>query len=185
MRILKPNLSATPEAINNKNQTVGTVRFSNAYSSGSNAVVLRPHHQPIRLGDLRDIPGRPDSGGSDINEIGTVLLTAVGDGNIGQVALWTAREGLRSIGLPGRPYAINNRNEVVASSGSAAGDIGFFWRDDVGLVRLLDALVSGSPMFDTIAGFDINDSGMISGTATRNAGAIRVAVVLTPVTPAK
>ncbi len=185
MQVMKPHLSGSAAAINNKNQIVGTISFGNPYSSGYNAVVLRPHHEPIRLGDLRDIPGRPGSHGYDLNEIGTVLLSAASERSTGEIAIWTARDGLRGIGLQGQPYAINNHNEVVCSDRSAGGNKGVYWSEEVGAVLLQDSLVPGSPVFDTIEGYDINDSGAIAGLALRVAGAVRVGVILTPVTPAR
>ncbi len=181
MQVLKPNLSGSAAAINNKNQIVGTISFGNPYSSGYNAVVLRSHHEPIRIGDLRDIPGRPDSRGADLNEIGTVLLNAASEQSTGEIAIWTARDGLRGIGLQGQAYAINNHDEVICSNGSGGGNRGALWREDVGVVFLQDALVPGSPVFDVVEGYDINDSGAIVGNAIRDAGAVRKGVILTPV----
>lgn len=117
------------------------------------------------------LPGATRSGAEDINDLGRI----VGGSGIGlsdsRAFVWDVTSGM--VEMPGgfditpeRAYAINNAGQIVGSALTPGGRKAFLWDEEDGMV-----ILPNLPDLPTYAiAYDINEHGVVVGTAAREIG---------------
>jgi len=145
-----------------------TVGYKYRYGlAGSAAILIDPN---VKVNDLSDVVYLPTNGGraTDINDSRVIVGTAGNntaytlDYDTGDLTVLPVLEG----GLRSSANDINEYNQAVGSSESAAGNHAVLWNENGGIVDL-NAMVSTVGWVLTSA-TAINDNGDITGTGTLN-----------------
>jgi probable HAF family extracellular repeat protein len=179
---------STGNAVNDRGQIVGISGIcSNAVGGFSaRAAVMWDDGEPIDLGNLGAQAWNTPIG---INDEGTVVGFANAAGTPGNTFnerpfIWTERGGMRDLGtLPddtrGQALGINDRGQIVGLSRvTSADNTAVIWVD--GKITDLNELAADYDGHLLFAG-DINDSGVITGTARSAETGDVVAFVAKPV----
>lgn len=154
--------NASAAAINDCGQVVGYSNFTSGH--GSIAWLREPDGRVRDLGNLPGGYGR-SAVAVAINNRGEVTGSSSGRLDISGAYIWSARDGMRSIGrLPGHTYSsgkgINDRGEIVGySEAQGLDEYPFFWSLSTGMVEL-----PRLRNYPTVCN-DINNAGEIVGYA--------------------
>lgn len=165
-----PHVSDSASGINDKGQVVGAINTRD----GLNHAALWSAGITTDLGTL----GATWSVASAINDFSQIVGYSYNTVSLTyQAILWDVSDAPKVIGSF-EPAAINNRGQVVGTSGSGA----VLWNDNVtvNLNQFLDAVTVDAGW--VLAGASgINDKGQITGTAFNNHTGLIEAFLLTPV----
>jgi len=144
-------------ALNRLSQVAGHSRVADG--SAKHACFVS---EPGRMLDLGRLASSATSIAHDVNDRGEVVGFAETRAGQPHAFLWTAADGMRDLGTLGgtvsMALAINNRTEVVGSSGRA-----FLWTEQAGIVDV------GTLGGRTSCANDINDLGCIVGVSQTGA----------------
>ncbi len=161
---LDPRYSSQASGMNNNGWVVGE-----SVETDRHAVVWE-NGRVIDLGTLRS-NGSGDSLASGINDLGDIVGSSQIDEDPERYDAFLWRDGqMYDLGKPpgtshSHAYAINNAGQVVGYSPTGGFRfIGIYWDRFIGMT-LLDDLLPPRTGWRTEWGWDINESGQISGTA--------------------
>ena len=155
--------------LNGINSDGYTVGYKYRYGlAGSAAILIDPN---VTVNDLSDVVYLPTSGGRavDINDSRVIVGTTASntayklDYDMGNLTILPVLEG----GLRSSANDINEYNQIVGSSESAAGNHAVLWDENGGIVDLNDKVTTVEDWILTSA-TAINYNGDITGTGTLN-----------------
>jgi probable HAF family extracellular repeat protein len=190
MRELPPlagDSASAATAINNRGQAVGiSGDCANAVGgfSARHAVLW----QDGAVTEIGDLGGEAWNTPMAINSSGTVVGFANQPGTVGaafneEAFVWTAADGVQALGMldgdvRSQALGVNDAGQVVGLSRGAGGDTAVFWRDG----HIVD-LHTLAPGYDGRLLFanDVNNAGVITGTAISAETGQPVVFVATPV----